>query len=382
MKKNKKKKILVITGSRAEYGLLKSTIDTINESNKLHLLLLVTGMHTLKKYGYTINEIKKDNISINAIVRINENDSMVSSLAEEINGINKFCERNHPDMIIVLGDRDESFAGAIVGSHLGIAVGHIHGGDFTGTIVDGLVRQAITKLSHLHFTSCRTSYARVRKLQENSNNIFLVGAPGLDNLNKQLFLSRKILAKKLKLDSARPWLLFLMHPAPFDLTSLKKQVNNALAAICELTAYEKIIIYPNADTGSDVFIKAIDANKSNNTFHIFPSLPRQDYLSLLKEVKFMVGNSSSGIIESTYFKLPTINIGDRQKNRERGKNVINCDYEIKNIVKAISLASSPAFQKKAERAANPYGSGRAAKKIVKILEKISEKKLILEKTYN
>ncbi|MFA6394274.1 MAG: UDP-N-acetylglucosamine 2-epimerase [Patescibacteria group bacterium] len=376
-----RKKILIITGTRAEYGLLKSTIDAVRESNKLSLQLLATGMHTLKKHGYSLEAIKKDGVLIDGVVKIKDSDSMIDTLAAEITGINKFCLKNRPDLIIVLGDRDEALAGAIVGSHLGIPVGHIHGGDYTGTIVDGLIRHAVTKLSHLHFTACQKSFERVRLLQENPKNIFLVGAPGLDNLKQRSFSSRKTLAKKLKININRSWLLFLMHPTPFSPISLKTQISNPLKAISRLKEFEKIVIYPNADTGSDIFIKSINSYKKDNSFRIFSNLPRLDYLSLLDEVEFMVGNSSSGVLESTYFKLPVVNIGDRQKYRDRGKNVIDCGYSLSAIIKAIKLAAAPAFREIAKNAISPYGDGGAAKKIVKILENIKEKDLILKKTF-
>lgn len=374
-----KKKILVITGTRAEYGLLKPVIDEIKTSSKLELRLLVTGMHTLKKYGLTINEIKKDKIPMACVVKINENDDMLTALSKEIIGIKKYCEKNRPDLILVLGDRDEPFAAAIVSGHLGIPVGHIHGGDLTTYVVDGAIRDSITKFSHLHFTACKSSYQKVISLQEDRQTVFLVGAPGLDNLKKIKTLNKLELAKKLNIDTERPWLLFVMHPTPFEKLSFKKQVSYPLRAIAQLKNYEKIVIYPNSDTGSNTFIKEINKYRKKKSFHIFKNLPRFQYLSLLKSIDFLLGNSSSGITESTYFKLPAINIGNRQKGRERGENIIDTNYQINNILKVIKQLQTEKFKIRCKKTRNPYDQGGASKKIVEILEKINYKNLFYEK---
>ncbi|MFH1551787.1 MAG: UDP-N-acetylglucosamine 2-epimerase [bacterium] len=368
---SKKRKILVVTGTRAEYGILKPVIDAIKSSKKLESRLLATGMHTLKKYGLTINEIKKDKIAINCVVKIKEKDDMLTALSKEIVGIKKYCEKNRPDLILVLGDRDEAFAGVITGGHLGIPIAHIHGGDFTAGIIDGAIRDSITKFSHLHFTACKKSYQRVLSLGEHKQSVFLVGSPSIDGLKKEKYLNKKQLAKDLKLDLSKKWLLFLMHPAPFEKEEIKKQIFLPLKAINTLKDYEKLIIYPNADTGTSIFIKEINNYKTKNDFHIFKNLSRIQYLSLLKSVEFLMGNSSSGIIESSYFKIPVINIGNRQKNREKGQNVIDTGYQINNILKAIKLVSTKKFKEKCKKAQNPYGLGHASIKIVKILEKIN-----------
>ena len=366
---NKKRKILVITGTRAEYGILKPVIEAIRSSKKLEVRLLVTGMHTLKKYGYTINEIKKDKIPINCVVKINETDDMLAALSKEIVGIKKYCEKNRPDLILVLGDRDEPLAAAIVAGHLGIPIAHIHGGDFTAGIVDGAIRDSITKFSHLHFTACKKSYQRVLSSGEHKQNVFLVGSPSIDGLKKEKYLNKKQLAKDLKLNLSKKWLLFLMHPAPFEKTSIKNQISNPLKAISAIKDFEKLIVYPNADTGTNIFIKEINKYRKRKDFHIFKNFSRSKYVSLIKNIDFLIGNSSSGVIEASCFKTPVINIGTRQKNREKGKNVIDTGYFIDEILKAIKKAHSRNFKAKASRSRSPYGDGSAAKKIVKILEK-------------
>ncbi|MFH1956625.1 MAG: UDP-N-acetylglucosamine 2-epimerase [Patescibacteria group bacterium] len=375
---SKKIKILVVTGTRAEYGILKPVIDAVRISKKLELKLLVTGMHTLKKYGLTINEIKKDKIPINYVVKINETDNMLTALSKEIVGIKKYCERNRPDLILVLGDRDEAFAGAIVGGHLGIPIAHIHGGDFTAGIIDGAIRDSITKFSHLHFTACKKSYKRVLNMGEDKKIVFLVGSPSIDGFKKEKYLTKKELARELKINSSKKWLLFLMHPVPFEKNSIKNQIYNPLKAISGIKDSEKLIIYPNADTGTNIFIKEINKYKKRKDFHVFKNFSRIKYISLLKSIEFLIGNSSSGVIEASCLKIPVINIGTRQKNRERGQNVIDTDYSIKEILEAIKKSESLTFRKKISKSKSPYGDGSSAKKIIKILEKTDYNLLFLK----
>lgn len=364
-----KKKVLVITGTRAEYGLLKPVINEIRASKKLGLRLLVTGMHTLRKYGLTINEIKKDKIPIACVVKVSENDDMLTALNKEIAGIKKYCEKNRPDLILVLGDRDESFASAIVGTHLKIPIAHIRGGEVTGYVVDEYIRHAITKFSHLHFTTTPKAHKRVIALGEEPWRVFKVGATEFDDYSKIKFLDKKTIAKKFDLGSNKKWFLVIHHSAPLDNTPFLQQIRPLLKTLSQYSNIEKIIIYPNSDTGSNIFIKEINKYKNDKDFHIFKNLFREDYINLLNASDLLIGNSSSGIVESTYFKKPTINIGNRQKGRERGNNIIDCHYNSDVIAKTIKKAMSKSFIKKCKRAKSPYMMGNASKKILTIIEK-------------
>lgn len=376
----KKKIILAVTGTRAEYGLLKSSIDGIRASKKLRLKLLATGMHTQKKFGYTLNDIKKDGVPVDCVVKIGENDSMLASLSKEISGIERYCLRHRPDIILVLGDRDEPFAAAIVGGHLNIPVAHIHGGDVSSGVVDDYIRHSITKFSHLHFTISKHSQARVLQLGEEKWRVFNVGSPGLDNLARFPRQSKKELALSLRLDAGKPWFIVLQHPTPLDSVAMKNQIIPTLQAVRQFDA-EKIIIYPNSDTGSDVFIKEIQKLPLKKGFHAHKSLTRNVYLSLLRASAVLAGNSSSGIIESGYFRLPTVNIGKRQQGRECGKNVIHVGYNKKEISKAIAKAQTRAFASICQKSAHPYGSGNAGKKIVSILERLPINAKLLDKKF-
>lgn len=370
-----KKKVLVVTGSRAEYGLLKLTMEAIRQSKKLDFRLLVTGMHTLKKYGYTIRDIKKNKFPIHCVVSVLEKDSMLEALSKEIVGIMQYCVKNRPDLILVLGDRDEPFAAAIVGGHLKIPIAHIHGGDVGGKIVDEPIRHSITKFSHLHFVATLKSRERVLKLGEEPKRIFLVGAPGIEGLKNYKFLSKELLGKKFGVAPDRQWFLVVHHPATLESVGYKNQISGLLKALDKLKA-EKIIIYPNSDTGSKIFIREIEKYRHKKSFHIFKNFIRTDYLNFLNVSDLLIGNSSSGIIESSYFHLPTINVGSRQGRRERAGNVIDCGYDIHGITKVINKALSRQFIRRIKKIKGVYGSGPISRKIVKIIEKhIGDKNL-------
>lgn len=378
-----RKKILVITGSRAEYGLLKPTMEEIRRSRKLELRLLVTGMHTLKKYGLTLNQIKKDKLPVNFVGRLRESDDMLSSLTKEINLIKNYCRRHRPDFILVLGDRDEALAGAVVGGHLKIPVGHIHGGDVTGYLVDEYIRHAITKFSQLHFVATPKSYERVvRGLSEEKWRVKIVGAPGLDGLRSLRYLSRKELAAEFGLDVNKKWMLLLQHSTPLDKINAREQIKPTLKALEKFEA-EKIIIYPNSDTGGREIIKEIERLRNRPDCRIFKNLERIKYLSFLKSADVLVGNSSSGLIESSFFKIPVVNVGNRQKGRERGGNVLEAYYDSREISRTVEKALTPKFRRYCRRGRNPYGDGRASKVIVHVIEKmIDDPRLMFKKFVN
>ncbi|MBI2064467.1 MAG: UDP-N-acetylglucosamine 2-epimerase (hydrolyzing) [Candidatus Yanofskybacteria bacterium] len=375
-----KKKVLIITGARSEYGLLKPVFLEMQKSKKIEPLLLVTGMHTLKKHGYTVNEVKNDGIPIAHVASISEDDDMLSALASEITSIKKYCIANKPNLILVNGDRDESFAGAIVSGHLKIPLGHIHGGDVTGFVVDEYIRHATTKFAHLHFTASPASYRRVLKLGEEKWRVFCTGSTGLDRYSDMGFLPKEDLAKKYNLNLNKKWFLVIHHPTPLDKISIKQQINPLLASLADSKDTEKIVIYPNSDMGSKLFIKEINRYKNRQDFHIYPNVSLKDHASFMKNVNILIGNSSSGIIEAAYFKLPVVNIGNRQRGRERDNNVINCAYDRESIEKSITLASSAKFVKDCKKIRSLYKSG-ASKKIVKIIEQNIDKKNLFLKEF-
>ena len=364
-----KKKVLIISGTRAEFGLLRPVLDALGKSDKLSSLLLITGMHTLKKFGNTQDEVKLLGYQTSKVVPISKNGDMVLWLSEEIKGIYEFCRTNDVDCILVLGDRDESLAGAIVGSHLGIPVGQIHGGDLSGeSTVDSKNRNAITQLSTFHFAATNKSARRISEMIDGEKNVFVVGAPGIDLLMEMSRKGKGEVGRKFNLNADKTWFLVVMHPTPLSKMSIKDQIKPVLGTLFELDG-EIICIYPNSDTGSGIFIKEIINFSKRRKIKLFENLPREDFVNLLATVDVFIGNSSSGIIESTYLRLPVVNIGDRQKGRERSTNVIDSDCNKRDIEGAIEKSLSHEFKDNCKKAKRIYGNGQTGKKIVTILEK-------------
>lgn len=365
-----KKNVLIVSGTRADFGLLRPVLDVLKKSSKLSPQLLITGMHTLPKYGRTQDEVRSLGYKISQFVPISKHADMLTWLSEQINGINKFCKNNKVDCILVLGDRDEMLAGAIVGAHLGIRIAHIHGGEITGkSVVDSKNRDAITQLATFHFAANENSAKRIYKMRQSEENIFEVGAPGVDLIKKIKNKSRDNVAKKFSLNLAKKWLLVIMHPTPL---STKSTFREQIVPLCDALVKsdcEIIWIYPNSDTGSDIFIKEIVSFSKRKEIKLFKNLLREDFINLLATVDVLLGNSSSGIIESSYLRLPVVNIGDRQNGRIRSTNVIDCDYNKQEIEGAIEKALSRGFKKDCLKVKQIYGDGLAGQKIVAILEK-------------
>lgn len=377
----KKRKILYITGTRADYGLIRETLFAIRRHPKLKLEIAVTGMHLMPEFGETIKEIRKDRFKIHKITAIYKEDNKESSaifIGKFIQLLTKKIKKIKPDIILLLGDRGEMLAGAIVGVYLGIPVAHIHGGEVTST-VDEISRHAITKLSHIHFPATKSSAKRLIKMGEDVWRIYVVGAPGLDSILKQKLFSKEEMAKKYNLDLKKPIILVIQHPVSEEFDKAGYQMRETMEAIREL-GYQTIVIYPNADPGGREMIKVIERYRKYPFIKIFKNIPRKDYLSLMTVASVMVGNSSSGIIEAPSFHLPFVNVGSRQRGRERSENVIDVDYKRNEIKKAIKEAIyNKKFRERVKKCKNPYGDGKAGLRIAKILAGIKIDKKLLEK---
>lgn len=376
------RKILYISGTRADYGLFRSVLRKIDNQPNLSLDIIVTGMHLMDEFGHTIDEIYKDKFRCHVVdVRFEDdtNTSMATFIGKFIQQLIPVVNTLHPDVILVLGDRGEMLAGAIVGVYLSIPVAHIHGGEVTST-VDDFARHAITKLAHIHFAATEKSRERIIRMGEDPDRIFVVGAPGLDQIREESLLSKDELAERYKLDFSKPVILVVQHPVTLELESAKEQIRETLEAIASLQ-YQTVVIYPNADAGGRAMIETINEYTRYSFIKTFSSIQHRDYLSLLKEVNVLVGNSSSAIIEAPSFGLPVVNIGTRQMGRERAVNVIDTDYNRDSIKKCIERALLDIeFLNKAHKCKNPYGDGEASEKIISILAKININKNILTKT--
>lgn len=366
-----KKKILVTTGTRAEYGILRSLLSELKKSSKIELILIVTGTHLSKKHGYTINEIKKDGFKINGKIKMIPKKNERRDLTKEIgNGIIQFTDIFHkfkPDINIVFGDRDEMLASAIAASHLNIINAHIAGGDKSGGI-DEYNRHAITKLSNIHFTTTENSKRRVIKMGEEPKFVFNTGSLAIDNIKNNIS-SKSSIEKKLKLKLMGDEIILIQHPVTTQVELVKKQIDSTLNSIVRLKK-RTIMISPNSDAGSDIILDRLkEFSKKFDYLNFYSNLPRCDFLGLLKYCGVLVGNSSSGIAEASYFSIPVVNIGIRQFGRERGVNVIDIkEFKSKEIEKCIRKALKKKNEHKLVKN-NLYGNGSSAKQIIKILEK-------------
>ena len=373
-----KRKITITTGTRAEYGILRPILREIIKRKKLELILVVTGTHLSKKYGMTINEIKKDKFKIYETFKFLPNDdtrfSVAKALGEGVIQFAKIFKKVKPDINLILGDRDEMLASAIAAYHMNIPNAHIHGGDVSRNI-DEYTRHAITKISNIHFPSTEKSKRRIVKMGENPKFVFLTGSPSIDELRSNKILNKKQFENKYGFQVTKNLIVLIQHPVTTQIANTKKHIQNTLKAI-EYFGYTTIIIAPNSDAGSNTIFQNIrHFAKSHNFVKIFPSLPRSDYLYLIKNCGVLVGNSSSGLIEASYFGTPAVNIGIRQQGREKSKNVFDAKSEsVISIKRAILRAL-----KKNTKPSYLYGIGNASQKIVRRLEKIKLNYELIEK---
>lgn len=378
------RKILYITGTRADYGLMRPVLNEMESDPEISLEIVVTGMHLMEEFGMTLNDVKQDKFRIHIINDVFQKDnkqSMVQFLGNFINDLSELVMEIKPDIILLLGDRAEMLGGAIVGAYLNIPTAHLHGGEITST-VDEYARHAITKMVNIHLPATQKSAQRIIKMGEYPENVFLVGAPGLDNiLNKKLMDPQEI-AEKYQLDLSEPIILMVQHPVILEEQGFAAQIQETLEAILSLK-YQTIIIYPNADAGGREMIKKIKEYETYPFIKTFKSLPSEDYLNLMNIASVMVGNSSSGIIEAPSFKLPVVNIGSRQKGREKGFNVLDVDYDQGEIKDAILKAVNDLeFIQMVRDGENPYGDGQTSTRVLKILKEITLDQKLLHKQLN
>jgi len=375
------KKILYISGTRADYGLMHSVLKKLDNHPNFELYVGATGMHLMPEFGKTIQEIYQDGfkiIEIHAVYERDDRSSMAVFIGNFIRTSTALVKNLNPDMILVLGDRAEMLGGAIVGTYLNIPIIHIHGGEITST-VDEHVRHAITKLAHVHLVATQKSADRIIKMGENPKNVYLVGAPGLDEIVDGEITSPQILAQKYQLNLSAPLLLVIQHPVSGELNMAPAQILETLGAIIE-EKYQTVIIYPNADAGARQMIEIIQSYENLPFISAFKSIPHRDYLGLLKISSVLLGNSSSGIIEAASLHIPVINIGSRQQGREHAANVIHVNYNKDEIKKAINRGLyDKQFLAEVKKCVNPYGNGSASDKIIKVLSKIKPQKDLLQK---
>ncbi len=368
------RKVCIITGTRAEYGLFKPILTAIKGDPDLEYQLIVTGMHLSEEFGNTVQAIKDDGFEIHSELEVlNKEDSgagmasYIGKLTAELSGT---LNDSIPDILLLLGDRGEQLGGAITGVCMNIPVLHLHGGETTGS-VDDLFRNAITKLAHLHLPASENSKKALLDMGEDPDRIYVVGAPGLDEITNDLPSSEE-LARSIGIDLSKPLCLFIQHPVTTEMEKAGEQIRASLEAIVD-TGIQTILIYPNADPGGRIMIQVIKEFKRDypDLIQTRKSLSRKKYLGLMNVTSVMVGNSSSGIIEAPAFKLPVINIGTRQLGREKAANVIDVVNEKEAIEMAIDKALNDSqFRSILEGVVSPYGDGHATDRTIKIIKEM------------
>ncbi|OGL46808.1 MAG: UDP-N-acetyl-D-glucosamine 2-epimerase, UDP-hydrolysing [Candidatus Schekmanbacteria bacterium RBG_16_38_10] len=372
------RKIAVVTGTRAEYGLLYWIIKGIHEDTELELQLIVTGMHLSPEFGLTVKEIEKDGFPIAERVEMllssDTETAVATSMGLGMIGFAKAYEHLRPDILVVLGDRFEILSAVASAVPFRIPVAHIHGGESTEGAMDELFRHAITKMSHIHFTATDVYSDRIIQMGEAPQNVYCFGAPGIDNISRFKLLDKHTLSIELGLPGKRPWGVVTFHPSTLEKDKADPQMNEILKAVRTFSDIFWIFTLPNADVESTVIIRKVKdfVQKNSDSSVLFSSVGQLNYLSLLKHAALMVGNSSSGIIEAPSFALSVVNIGDRQRGRVRASNVIDVfTCQESEIVAAIRRALSEEFKSILKGLKNPYGTGDASEKIVDVLKKHS-----------
>ena len=370
---NSKKKICVVTGTRAEFGLLYWLIKGIQDDADLDLQLIVTGMHLSPEFGLTYREIEKSGFAIDNKVEMLLSGDTPSSISKSTGlGIIGFADaynKLNPDLVIVLGDRFEIFAAGIAALFAKIPIAHIHGGETTEGAYDEAIRHSISKMAWWHFVAAEEYKRRVIQLGEQPERVFNVGGLGVDTINKVSLLSKDELADKFKIRFADKNLLVTFHPVTLENQTSKSQCQSLLNVLSELVEVNLIFTMPNADSNGriikEMLYDFVDNNKERSI--CFKSMGHINYLSTLQFVDGVIGNSSSGIAEAPSFKIGTINIGDRQKGRLKADSVIDCKPTEDSIKAAIEKLYENDFQKKLKDINNPYGEGMATEKILDIL---------------
>ena len=368
------KRIGIMTGTRAEYGLLKSLMQEINKDNDLELYLIVSGMHLSPEFGMTYKEIEEDGFQINAKVEMLLSSDSPAGISKSIGlGVIGFADefqRADLDMLILLGDRYEALSAAISAMVMRIPIAHLHGGELTEGAIDEGIRHSITKMSYLHFTSTEEYRRRVIQLGENPERVFCVGAIGVENIKKINLMTKEELERSIHFEIDENTVIVTYHPVTLENNTVGEQFLNLLKVLDRNPKIRMIFTKANADTNGRIVNELIDKYVAQNSERAcaFMSLGQKRYLSALKYCRIVIGNSSSGIIEAPSFGKPIINIGDRQKGRICADSVINCGYTQQEIQQAMETALTEEFENKARNCRNPYEKENTAANIISVIK--------------
>ncbi len=381
------RRIGVVTVGRSDYGHLRPVLAAIRRATDLELVLLVAGMHLAPEFGLTVREIEADRLPIAERIAMLEGrdtpEALAAATGRGVAGFGAAFARQRLDLLVVLGDRFEMLAAAVAALPFVLPVAHIHGGEASEGAMDNQIRHAITKLAHLHFASAEPHARRIAAMGEEPWRIHTVGAPGLDRLVDLEALSREALARELDLPADGPWLLVTFHPVTLEPGDTAAHIDELLAAL-EKTDGTLVMSYPNADTSGRLIVDRLEefAARHPRRCRLARNLGDRLYLSLLRHADLMIGNSSSGLIEAPSVGLPVVNVGARQRGRLRGTNVIDVEPSREDILRGIEAAQAPAFRARAGAAANPYGDGRAAPRIVEVLRTVPLDARLVQKRFH
>lgn len=359
------RKVCYITGTRADFGLMRSTLTTIDDHEGLDLSVIVTGMHLSPLYGHTVDEIEAAELRIAARVPVPLEPATGATMARNIGlmlgAFTDALEAERPDIVLLLGDRGEMLAGALAAIHLNIPVAHIHGGERSGT-VDEPVRHAVSKLSHLHFTATQDARDRLIRMGEAADHVHVTGAPGLDGLTAAPPPDRAATAAAHGLDPARPFALMVYHPVLQEAEAAAKDTR-ALLAVLKTSGVQVLALMPNADAGSEGVRAVLSEADGQNGVIVRTHLVRPDFIAAMAAADLMIGNSSAGIIEAASFGTPVVNIGSRQNLRERNANVIDASGQDDALIDAVAEALAAGRHART----NLYGDGCAGARIARLL---------------
>lgn len=377
-------KVCVITGTRAEYGLVRWVMDGIKKSDKLELQVIATGMHLSPEFGMTICDIERDGFQVDRkLEMLLSSDTPVGVTKSTGLAIISFADAFNelsPDIVMVLGDRFELLAASTAALIARIPIAHLHGGETTEGAFDEAIRHSITKMSHLHFVAADPYKRRVIQLGEQPENVFNVGGLGIDNIKKLKLLSLRDLEKDLQFKFLKKNFIITFHPVTLENNSSEEQMIELLKSLDKFKDVGLIFTMPNSDTNGRIIFKLIEDFCGNRTNAVYyKSLGQLRYLSCLKHVDVVIGNSSSGLLEVPSFKIPTINIGDRQKGRLKADSVIDCIPTSQSIYEAITYSLNSHTIDKLKDVRNPYGDGGASQRIINVLEKINLNGIIKKK---
>lgn len=379
--------VVYVTGTRADYGLMRKVLFAIHRHPHLRLSLLVTGMHLLREFGYTVQEVERDGFEVSSRVSMALGEdtpaAMARSLGLGILGMAQAFEQSRPDIVLLEGDRGESLAAAISAGHMGIAVAHVSGGDVTAGVIDESIRHAITKFAHVHFPGTDLSARRLLAMGEDPAHVHMVGTPGSDLL-AELSLRPEQVAERLGLDLSRPVVVVLQHPETAGAEeAAADQMRETMEAVSQL-GHQTVLIYPNSDTGGREMIRVIQEYMGRSFLKTHQNLPREVFVGLLSVASVMVGNSSSALTDAPNFGLPAVNVGIRQASRERGGNIIDVPHDRERIRAAIEGALSrlddPEFRACCRQ--SPYQDLNTAEQVAEVLADTELGPRLLQKVFH